>query len=81
MPSFIHEACSYLHAWNWTGDGNFLSNHFAKNCDPQDVSVFDGKGLFPHDATYHTDMVEHSRALGKKVSLSISGLHNVMNIV
>jgi hypothetical protein len=58
---------SYLHAWHWTGDGNYLSNHFSKNCDVEDVSVFEGKSLFPHDTTYRQDMVEHARALGKKV--------------
>jgi hypothetical protein len=60
---------SYLHSWMWTGDGNYQSGHYAKNCDPQDTSVFEGKALIPHDATYRRDMTEHGKALGKKVWL------------
>ena len=65
--NFIQILTSYLHAWHWTGDGNYLSNHFSKNCDVEDVSVFEGKSLFPYDVTYRQDMVEHAWALGKKV--------------
>jgi hypothetical protein len=53
----------------WTGDGNYQSGHYAKNCDPQDTSVFEGKALIPHDETYRRDMKEHGMALGKKVRL------------
>jgi hypothetical protein len=51
----------------WTGDGNYQSGHYAKNCDPQDTSVFEGKALIPHDETYRRDMMQHGKALGKKV--------------
>jgi hypothetical protein len=60
---------SYLHAWMWTGDGNYQSGHYAKNCDTQDTSVFEGKALIPHDETYRRDMMQHGKALRKKVRL------------
>ncbi|KAJ7339721.1 hypothetical protein DFH08DRAFT_1013175 [Mycena albidolilacea] len=35
-----------------TLDGNFHTGHFAKNCDPNDVSLCDGKAHFPPDKKY-----------------------------
>ncbi|KAJ7711700.1 hypothetical protein B0H16DRAFT_1744912 [Mycena metata] len=35
-----------------TLDGNFHTGHFAKNCDPRDVSLFDGKAHFAPDKEY-----------------------------
>ncbi|KAJ7024207.1 hypothetical protein C8F04DRAFT_923946, partial [Mycena alexandri] len=37
-----------------TLDGNFHTSHFAKNCDPHDVSLFNGKAHFPPDVQYCT---------------------------
>ncbi|KAJ7089398.1 hypothetical protein C8R44DRAFT_556861, partial [Mycena epipterygia] len=37
-----------------TLDGNFHTGHFAKNCDPNDISLCNGKGQFPSDKEYRT---------------------------
>lgn len=35
-----------------TLDGNFHTGHFAKNCDPNDISLCDGNAQFPPDKQY-----------------------------
>lgn len=35
-----------------TLDGNFHTGHFAKNCDPNDISLCNGEGQFPSDKEY-----------------------------
>ncbi|KAJ6607969.1 hypothetical protein B0H10DRAFT_2304322 [Mycena sp. CBHHK59/15] len=35
-----------------TLDGNFHTGHFAKNCDPNDISLCNGKAQFPPDKEY-----------------------------
>ncbi|KAJ7166380.1 hypothetical protein C8R43DRAFT_1103994 [Mycena crocata] len=37
-----------------TLDGNFHTGHFAKNCDPNDLSLYNGKAHFPPDDEYRT---------------------------
>ncbi|KAJ6521770.1 hypothetical protein DFH09DRAFT_1330882 [Mycena vulgaris] len=37
-----------------TLDGNFHTGHFVKNCDPNDISLCNGKGQFPPDEEYRT---------------------------
>ncbi|KAJ6563399.1 hypothetical protein DFH09DRAFT_920273 [Mycena vulgaris] len=37
-----------------TLDGNFHTGHFVKNCDPNNISLCNGKGQFPPDEEYRT---------------------------
>ncbi|KAJ7139000.1 hypothetical protein C8R44DRAFT_867171 [Mycena epipterygia] len=37
-----------------TLDGNFHTGHFAKNCDPNDISLCNGKAQFPPEQEYRT---------------------------
>ncbi|KDR72437.1 hypothetical protein GALMADRAFT_51291, partial [Galerina marginata CBS 339.88] len=36
----------------YTADGNHHSNKYAKNTDPDDISLYDGKAYYPRDAEY-----------------------------
>jgi hypothetical protein len=40
-----------------TGDGNYLANHYRKNCNEREGSLWNGHGLFPLDETYKRDIV------------------------
>jgi len=33
-------------------NGNHHANKFSKNSDPDDISLFDGKGTFPEDSEF-----------------------------
>ncbi|KAL0060345.1 hypothetical protein AAF712_012850 [Marasmius tenuissimus] len=46
----------HLHQTHLTLDGNFQANHFAKNSDPNDVSLWGGRAYFPVDAVYKTHL-------------------------
>jgi hypothetical protein len=35
-----------------TADGNHHANKFSKNSDPDDISLFNGKGTFPKDSDF-----------------------------
>ena len=35
-----------------TADGNHHANKFSKNSDPDDVSLFHGKGIFPEESDF-----------------------------
>jgi len=35
-----------------TADGNHHANKFSKNSDPDDVSLFNGKGTFPEESAF-----------------------------
>jgi len=35
-----------------TADGNHHANKFTKNSDPDDISLFNGKGTFPNDLDF-----------------------------
>jgi hypothetical protein len=37
-------------------DGNYLSNHFAKNCDTTDTSVFAGHAQFEESQKFEDDI-------------------------
>jgi len=36
----------------YTADGNHHSNKYAKNTDPDDISLYDGRAYYPNDAEY-----------------------------
>nr|GAT44329.1 predicted protein [Mycena chlorophos] len=50
-PKTPHEL-RHLNQVQHTADGNFQCNQFAKNTDPNDVSLCNGKGYFPLDSEY-----------------------------
>ncbi|KAJ7067667.1 hypothetical protein C8F01DRAFT_1342934 [Mycena amicta] len=41
-----------------TMDGNFQCNQFSKNTDPDDVSLFNGRGYFPREEEYKSYLVK-----------------------
>ncbi|KAK1215224.1 hypothetical protein PQX77_022175 [Marasmius sp. AFHP31] len=43
----------HLHQTRLTLDGNYQANHFAKKHDPNDVSLWAGKGYFPVASVYN----------------------------
>lgn len=43
---------SHLIQTQYTADGNHHSNKYAKNTDPDDVSLYDGRAYYPNDAEY-----------------------------
>lgn len=53
---------SHLNQTQDTADGNHHANKFAKNTDPDDVSLFAGKAYFPDEAEYQ----QYLRDLQKK---------------
>ena len=36
----------------YTADGNHHSNKYAKNTNPDDVSLYDGRAYYPNNAEY-----------------------------
>lgn len=61
-------------------DGNHHANKFAKNTDPDDVSLFAGKAYFPEETAYQQYLqdVQKKPALPEEVtsSHSIKGVTN-----
>ncbi|KAK1224256.1 hypothetical protein PQX77_012834, partial [Marasmius sp. AFHP31] len=46
----------HLHQIHLTLDGNFQANHFAKNSDPNNVSLWGGRAYFPVDSVYKSHL-------------------------
>ncbi|KAK1230695.1 hypothetical protein PQX77_006210 [Marasmius sp. AFHP31] len=42
----------HLHQTHLTLDGNFQANHYSKNCNPNDVSLWGGRSYIPLDSVY-----------------------------
>jgi hypothetical protein len=42
----------HLNQSQQTLDGNFHTGKYKKNCDPDDVSLWAGRGCFPLDSDY-----------------------------
>ena len=43
---------SHLNQTQYTADGNYHSNKYSKNTDPDDVSLCNGTAYFPEDSAY-----------------------------
>jgi hypothetical protein len=53
VPNFVVTIhCRHLNQMLHTADGNHHANKFSKNSDPDDISLFDGKGTFPEDSEF-----------------------------
>ncbi|KAJ3966145.1 hypothetical protein EV361DRAFT_595678 [Lentinula raphanica] len=81
------EELRHLHARRLTGDGNHQANHFAKNSDSNDVSIFNGQSLFPRrdiEVNYLTTTpqlqnetkieCEHIKAINRQNSKKFKGM-------
>jgi hypothetical protein len=60
--------CRHLNQCRRTIDANFQSNHYKKNCNISDVSVFNGHAYFPTNETYKATV-----ATSKKINKQVSG--------
>jgi hypothetical protein len=56
----------HLNQLQETHDGNFQLNHMKKNCDPNDISLLDGRGYFPRNAEYQAYLktIPYSKEVG-----------------
>ena len=52
MYTFVTVYSRHLNQMLHTADGNHHANKFSKNSDPDDISLFDGKGTFPEDSDF-----------------------------
>jgi len=54
VPNFVVtiHCTRHLNQMLHTADGNHHANKFSKNSDPDDISLFDGKGTFPEDSEF-----------------------------
>jgi hypothetical protein len=49
-------------------DGNYLANHYAKNCDPNDISLFSGRSYIPVTKEYEANI---ALARGEHLSVGL----------
>jgi hypothetical protein len=52
LPRLIIPFSRHLIQTQYTADGNHHSNKYAKNTDPDDISLYDGRAYYPNDAEY-----------------------------
>ena len=52
LPQLNTPFSRHLIQTQYTADGNHHSNKYAKNTDPDDVSLYNGRAYYPNDAEY-----------------------------
>jgi hypothetical protein len=52
LPQLDTPFSRHLIQTQYTADGNHHSNKYAKNTDPDNVSLYDGRAYYPNDAEY-----------------------------
>jgi hypothetical protein len=74
-------ASRHLDQWQLTFDGNYQSNHFAKNCDTADISVFSGYAQFEESQKFVAEIKRMQGQSSSDVAVRRSGFYAYCSLI